>query len=192
MFRHFWWNKCFLTKEYRNSDTFFLFKAGLFLPKKDGCLCLYRISAVFEPPSFHAISQVPVNTRVFSSMFLEMVIYSFYEILLLRWYQWWYRDCAPVPGCHVCQAEKASFPATSSCFPKATFHTCSSCTSKLQCWHLGNKQGVNASKFYLLEFLAYWLKFIGFLNKSILCKIFWSILNRSDENRVSLNAAETE
>lgn len=136
--------------------------------------------------------QCTVNSRVFSCMFLEMVIYSFYEILLLRWYQWWYRDCAPVPGCHVCQAEKASFPATSSCFPKATFHTCSSCTSKLQCWHLGNKQGVNASKFYLLEFLAYWLKFMGFLNKSILCKIFWSILSKSDENRVSLNAAETE
>lgn len=136
--------------------------------------------------------QCAVYSRVFGCMSLEMVIYSLYEILLLRSYQWWYRDCAPVPGCHVCQAEKASFPATSSCFPKTTFHACSSCTSKLQRWDLGNEQGINASKFYLLEFLGYWLKVIELFDKLILCKIFWSILSKNDENGVSLNAAETE
>lgn len=112
-----------------------------------------------------------VNDRVFSCIFLKMVTYSLYEILFLRWYQWWRRDCAPVPGCHVCQAEKASFPATRSCFPKATLHACSSCTSKFQCWDLGNKQDINASTFYLLELLAYWLKCIGFFDADFMQSI---------------------
>lgn len=48
---------------------FFLFKAGLFLPKKDGCLCLCHISAVPEPLSFHAVSQVPVYSQ-YQSIYL--------------------------------------------------------------------------------------------------------------------------
>lgn len=118
-------------------------------------------------------SQLSVQPLAEYTVFVhEVVLYSFCAILLLRWHQRGHRDCAAVPGCHVCQEEKASLPATSSCFPKATFHPCSSCASKFQCWHLGNKQGIHASKFYLFKFLAYWLKVMEFFVKMILCRIF--------------------
>ena len=132
------------------------------------------------------------SSRIFSFMLLVMITYSLYQTLLLRRYQWWHRDCAPVPGCHACQAEKASFPAASSCFHEEAFHSRSSCSSPLKHWDLGNKQDINASKFYLLDFLAYWLMVVVFFDRLILCKIFWSILSKNSKYRVTLNASEVE
>lgn len=167
MIRYFWWNKYFLRKEHKNNGTFLLFRAGLFWPKRVGCLMSVSHEWCLSLPAFLLLSSSSVQLYVH-----EVVLYSLYEILLLRWHQWGHRDCSAVPGCHVCQEEEASVPATSSCFPKATFHPCSPCTSKFQCWDLGNKQDIHASKFYWFIFLAYWLKVIKFFNKMILCKIF--------------------
>lgn len=192
MFRHFWWNKYFLWKEHRINGTFFLFKAGLLWLKRVGAQCLDDMRGVWASQLLCCSqSQCPAPSRVSSCVSIEVVLYSLYEFLLLRWHQRGHRDCAAVSGCHVCQEEKASVPATSSCFPKATFYPCSSCTSKFQCWDLGNKQAIHASKFYLLKFVAYCLKVIDFFDKMILCKIFKSFSNKNDENRICLNYAKT-
>lgn len=69
MIRYFWWNKYFLRKEHRNNSTFFLFKAGLFWAKRDGCLMSVSHGRCLSLPAFMLFS-VPVSahSRVSSCM----------------------------------------------------------------------------------------------------------------------------